>query len=390
MSFMRKSKKVFILDGMRTIVGSPFKSLKEFSAVDLAACLIKEVIRRNRIKKKLVHKVILGNAVSAGLGQNAARQAALMGGLPETTPAYTVNNVCGASLQAVILSAQTISAGQSHICFAGGTESATHSPFLVKREDGDNYSRGNLIDSLNNDGLTCQMTGKSMGELVEKLAKNNNISREVQDAFSLQSHQKACIAHQQKVFSNEIKVINKIEKDDRPRKRLKLESLKNLPSAFVKRGSVTAGNSSTPCDGAAIAVLVSKEFLSETKLKPKARILGLSNVMGKPELTFEMTSLAIKNCLQEAQLKINEVDLFEVAEAFAAPVLLVKKKLKIPEEKLNVYGGDIAFGHPLGAAGARILVTLMHALNEKKLKKGIACISYGGGGAMAIAIESVK
>jgi len=383
---------IFILDGARTIVGSPHKSLKKYSAAHLTASVIKALVKRNRIKKNLISEVIIGNTVSAGLGQNFARQAALSAGLKHDVLAYTVGNVCGAGLQAVIIAGQAIGLDDSKIIIAGGAESATKAPYLIKRKNFNSERPNKSVDSVMHDGLYCQMTKRNMGELVEGLAKKYRISRLSQDQYSLESHRKARLAQSMGIFKNEIILLvnekgKKVAQDDRPRENITMETFKFLPGSFQKKGSVTSGNSSTPSDGAAAVILVSGHIVEKLKLRPKVRIVGYSTIGVDPAKTFESTSLVINNCLRKYNLTIKDIDLFEISEAFAAQMVLLKKKLKISDEQLNVYGGDVAFGHPLGAAGSRMLVTLVHALDQQKKKRGVVCVSYGGGGSIAIMVE---
>jgi len=385
---------VYLIDGLRTPIASPHRSLKTFTAAQLAGHVIREIVRRNKINKEKIDEVILGNVVAAGTGQNVSRQAAVLAGLPYGVDAYTVNNVCGAGLQAVVSGLNAIWAGTAQLVVAGGTESATHNPYLVKKSDEHALSKDVLKDSLHHDGLFCQMTKKSMGQLVEGLVRKHRISREDQDAYALESHRRACWAKENKKFADEIVPLRtsrfkKIDSDDRPRKSISLESLAHLSAAFAPKGSITSGNASSPADGAAVVVLASGNAVKTYHLRPKARILGYRSVMVKPEETFEAAVLAIRECLEKYQLALEGVNLFEVAESFAAHALFTQRKLKIPKEKLNIYGGDLAFGHPLGAAGARILVTLLHALEKEKRQTGMACIAYGGGGAQAMMIERV-
>lgn len=389
------TQSVFIINGARTIIGSPFKSLKNFTAAQLGAEVLREILNRNHIKKILVNEVILGNAVAAGIGQNLARQATLLAGLPESVPAFTVNNVCGAGLQSVILGAQSIQCGDSSLVIAGGAESATHCPDLVpKNKDGHAETR-NSLDSLQQDGLFCQLSKKNMGQLAEFIVKKYDISREEQDQYALESHQKACRAIEQGKFKPEIIPIvtsggKLIDEDDRPRCNIQLKPFTELPAAFKKDGTVTVGNSSTPCDGAGAVILASQRFIKEERIKPKARILGYATIALEPEMVFEAGIRAIEECLKKIRLTIKDIELFELSEAFAAQSILTIKNFNIPPEKVNVWGGDIALGHPLGAAGTRILVTLLHALTDQKKKRGLACICLGGGGAVCMIIERIK
>jgi acetyl-CoA C-acetyltransferase len=383
---------IYLVDGVRTIVGSPYKSLKEFTDSGLAAFTISDLLKRNKDLGKCVDEVILGNAVLAGTGQNFARQAALLAHLPESTRSFSVNNVCGSSLQSVLLAMQSIQSLNANVVIAGGAESATHCPYLVLRHDVETSGKKECFDSLINDGLFCRLTGKTMGQLVEALAKKHKISREEQDLFALNSHQKAILAQTSGAFDKEIVKIKTsrgklLEKDDRPRKNIKIVSLQGLPSAFLKGGTVTAGNSSIPCDGAASVVLASQGALKNFKHKPLAKIVGFSSIAIAPKLTFEASNSAIKDVLKKCGLEAKDVDLYEVSESFAAQAVLTKKKLHISSDQLNIHGGDIALGHPLGAAGARGLVTLLHSLVATKKKRGCVSISYGGGGAIAIIVE---
>jgi len=387
-------KLVYIIDGARTPISNPYRSLKEFTATQLGAFVIKELVRRTHLNKKCISEIILGNTVSAGIGQNFTRQAAMMAGLPDNIPSFTVNNVCGSGMQAVLLAVKSILSGDAEICIAGGAESATHNPFLLKRDDENSQNNKDQVDSLQYDGLYCPISGKSMGQLAQDLANRYFISQQDQDEFSLNSHRKAVFAQEQEKFQKEIIALKtsqrkRIDRDDRPRRNITLDSLQSLPPAFQRGGSVTAGNSSVACDGAAAILLASEESLEKYKLIPKAKIISYASVMINPQKSFEAASLSIKTCLKKRNMNIDDVDLFEIGEAFAVQMVMTKKKLKIPDNKINVNGGDIAFGHPLGVAGARVIVTLIHALQDKRKKIGVASISYGGGGALSVLVESL-
>ena len=395
---MPKSKRdnpVFLFEGVRTPIGYPYRGLQEFSAAQLASFAIKGICRRNRIDKRWVDQVIFGNVVAAGTGQNLARQAALSAGLPATVPAFTVNNVCGAGLQAVILAAQSVALGKAGLILAGGTESASQSPYFVKRQEAENYEKKikelNPLDCLQHDGLFCQMTGQKMGELAQKLAYAFDISRKEQDDYAFDSHRKACLAQKQGKFRKEIIPLRNHEKtiylDEHPRKSLERAWLDKLPPVFWTGGTVTAGNSSPSCDGAAVVAVGSADFQRKHKRKPLARIVGYSLIAVTPENVFESLNTAIEACLKECRLQLRDIDFFEISEAFAAQVVLAERRVKIPRAKINVFGGDLALGHPLGTAGARILVTLLNVLRDQKKKRGLACVSFGGGGAIAMVIE---
>ncbi|MGE0267786.1 MAG: thiolase family protein [Candidatus Omnitrophota bacterium] len=394
MNESRLKEEIVIVDGLRTPIGSPYKSLKKFKAAELAAFVIQAVIKRNNINAGDIDEVILGNVVSAGLGQNMARQAAIWAGIPAKARAITINNVCGAGLESLILGARSILVGDANLVLCGGSESATHNPFFAERDLEQNFNPHDFKDSLIQDGLTCGIIKKHMGELVEILAKNNKISRKEQDLFALSSHLKATKAQQENCFEGEVVPIkispkNVLKTDDRPRKKISIDNFQTLKTAFVRTGTVTAGNASSPSDGAAICLLANKVTAGRLKLRPKARLIKYLSIGYDPKHAFEAAIHAVNQILEKADLRLKDIDLFEVAESFAAQSLLVQKKLNIPSERLNVYGGDLAFGHPLGAAGARILVTLIHALRSKGLKRGLAVIAYGGGGATAVIVEVV-
>lgn len=398
MSKTRPDNAVFIFAGLRTPIGYPCRGLKEFTAAQLATFAIKGICQRNRIDKRWIDEVILGNVVAAGTGQNLARQAALAAGLPATVPAFTVNNVCGAGLQAVILAAQSVALRKADLILAGGTESASQSPYFVKRAQAENYEKKikdlDPMDCLQHDGLFCQMTGQKMGELAQKLAHEFDISREDQDDYAFESHRKACLAQKQGKFKKEIVSLRNHERtihhDEHPRKTLERAWLDKLPPVFWTGGTVTAGNSSPSCDGAAVAAVGSSDFQKKHKRKPLARIVGYASIAVTPENVFESTNTAIEACLKECRLQLRDIDFFEISEAFAAQIVLVERKTKIPRAKINAFGGDLALGHPLGTAGARILVTLLSVLRDRKKKRGLACVSFGGGGAIAMVIERVS
>ncbi|OGX27550.1 MAG: hypothetical protein A2787_09290 [Omnitrophica WOR_2 bacterium RIFCSPHIGHO2_01_FULL_48_9] len=386
------SKSIYILQALRTPIGSPAKGLKDYSAAQLGSIVIKEIVRRSKIKAGSIDEVVLGNTVGAGTGQNLARQAAVMAGLPVSIPAYTVNNVCGAGLQSVFLAAQAIQAGHASLVLAGGTESATHCPFLSSAQGKDKKPVA-FQESLLQDGLLCPLTGKRMGDLAEWLARDSGISRQAQDRFAWESHRRAVEAQSGGKFRQEIVSVKMtadefFKDDDRPRKNIKLETLAALPAAFVKNGCVTAGNSSVPSDGAAAVVAASEEAVKKEKLKPLARILGYAAVAVEPQKVFTAAVPAIEKCLKQCRLSLTDIDLFEISEAFAVQAIYTQQTLKIPEKKINIYGGDIALGHPLGAAGTRILVTLTQALVQEEKKLGLVCICLGGGGCLAMIIEN--
>ncbi len=384
----------YIIDGLRTAIGVPFKSLKNFTVAQMSACVFEELIQRNKIKKNLISEVMMGISVPAGTGQNFARKALELSGLPLTIPAYTVGYVCGSGLQAVIFAIQSLLTRNSKIVIAGGAESTSQSPYLIPREEEGPSKTKKSVDSMKFDGLWCSMTGKSMGDLCEDLAQQYRITRQQQDVYSYESHCKAYLAKINGKFKNEIVPIpitkNRIFAfDDRTKRNTSLQALTQLSTAFRRDGTITAGSSSAPCDGACALVLAGKETVEKELLVPRARILGYTSIALSPERTFEAAIPAVEMCLDKCELSLSDIDLFEISESFAAQAILTKNRLKIPDEKLNIFGGDIALGHPLGAAGVRVLVTLLHALINQKKKKGLASVCLGGGGAIAIAIEVV-
>jgi acetyl-CoA C-acetyltransferase len=384
------SKSVYLLDAVRTAVGSPFKSLKDFSVGELGGFVLGALVKRSGFAPEDLGEVIWGNTVLAGAGQNPARQAAILGGLPPETPAYTVSNVCGAGLQAIFLAGQSLALGVSDGIIAGGSESATRTPQMFSKSVETPFEERDPVDSLLYDGLWCNLTGQHMGQLAEELAKKEKISRIAQDQFALESHRKAAAGQ----FADEIIAVMLADQkvfaaDERIRRRLNLENFATLPGAFAENGTITSGNSSVPSDGAAAVLLGNENFIKSHKLKPLARIVGAASIALEPALTFTAAVSAVEACLKVCGLKMKDIDLFEICEAFAAQAIYTRDRLKIPSEKMNIYGGDLALGHPLGAAGSRIVVTLTHALKRHNKKYGLAAICYGGGGAMAMIIERV-
>lgn len=383
---------VYIVEGLRTAVGSPFKSLKKFTVPEMAGSVLRALLRKTKVKKNTIDEVFIGNVVGAGLGQNLARQVALAGGLPVTVPALTVNNVCGAGLQTVVLATRSLLTDNARLVICGGAESATHNPYYIEGDMEQSFSLHDVKDSLIQDGLICAITKKHMGELAEAMAKRHHISRADQDLFALQSHLKAVRAQEKKIFADEIVPLNlgakKIFRDDeRPRRKITIENFKTLRPAFFRGGTVTAGNASAPADGAAVCLLASKAGVKAYALKPKARILAEATIAVDPNKTFEACVQAIREVIKKGGVTGADIDCYEIGESFAAEGLLTQKKLRLPAAKVNIYGGDLAFGHPLGAAGMRALVTLLTALRNEGGRFGVVTIAYGGGGATALLVE---
>ncbi|HOD12074.1 MAG TPA: thiolase family protein [Candidatus Omnitrophota bacterium] len=387
MTAHRTTSDVFIVDGLRTPIGSSHKSLKDFSAADLAASVLKEFIHRYPSVCQHVDGVFLGNTVSAGTGQNVARQAIIFSGLSPRVPGTVVNSVCGSGLESIILGCRTMLCNEAQIICAGGTESATHSPKILVADNQE------PIESLICDGLWCAMSGKHMGHIAENLALQYQISAEAQNQFAYESHVKAVNAQREGKFKEEIVVVPKkdgslVDKDDRPRHNISLDRMEKLPAAFQSDGTVTAGNASAPGDAAALTLLISGQGLKKyPELKPKARILSYATVGIEPHQCFEAGVLAVRDCLSVAGVSLSDVDLFEIGESFAAQAVWTKEQLGLSKEKVNIYGGDIALGHPLGSTSARLLVTLMHALGREKKRYGLAVMCFGSGGATSMLIE---
>ncbi len=386
----RLNEPVYIVEALRTPIGRSRGGFADLSAARLAARVIREILHRHKINKRFISHVVLGNTVLAGTGQNLSRQAALLAGLPVSIPAWTISNVCGSGLQSIIQAVQSIRCGDSDIVLAGGTESASQCPMLkFPSVKGDNTEESSLIY----DGLWCSMTNKHMGELAELMAKKFGISRAQQDEYALQSYQKALQSQQQGRYSKEIVPVifkkRRINKDEHLPGSMTMDKLRLFPPAFQKRGTITAGNSSIPSNGAAVVLLSSARGLKKYQLIPRAAIRAYTSIMIDPALTFTAGVKAVNDCLKRASVSFNSIDLFEISEAFAVQAIYTQRVLKILPHKMNVWGGDVALGHPFGAAGARIMVTLLHALENQKKKRGLACVCFGGGGAVAIVIDSM-
>lgn len=387
-------KEIFIIDGLRTPIGRMGKSLRDVSAVSLGAMLMKTLVEKNNINGSNIDEVIMGNVVSSGLGQNPARQSLIRAGLPVKIPAFTINKVCGSGLKSVILGVQAILSGDSDLILAGGMESVSQSPYIFPRSKKlEDFKTDDAIDSLINDGLWCKLNNTHMGIIAEYTTERFKISREEQDNYALESHQKASFAQEKGLFKKEIVPVeingkDILDIDERLRKKVSIDTLASLPSAFKHNGTVTAGNSSAPADGAAILILSSEEGLKKLKQTPIARILGYATSAVEPELVFTAPAISIKKCLRAVSLKMSDIDIFEINEAFAVQALLTIKLTGLDIKRLNVFGGTLALGHPLGASGARGLVTLINILKTQKKKTGIVSICLGGGIALSLAICS--
>jgi len=384
--------KVVLASGVRTAVGKFGLGFKDVPAQRLGAIVIKEAVKRSGLQMHDIEEVIMGNVVTAGLGQNPARQAAIYAGIPYDVGSITVNKVCGSGLKAVMLGASSIKAGDSQIIVAGGMENMSAAPHLIKNMRwGMKFGDATIHDSLLSDGLWDVYNNFHMGITGERIAEKFGITREEADEFALMSHQKALQAINNKKFDKEIVPVevkgNFILKDEGVRADTSLEKLRKLTPVFKKNGILTAGNSSQLSDGAATLVLTSEIRAQELGIKPLAKIIDYTTSGTKPEDVMEAPVFAVRKLLGKTGLSIDEIDLIEHNEAYASASLAIAKELDIRPEKLNVNGGAIALGHPIGCSGARLLVTLLHALEERKLKRGLATLCLGGGNAVAMIIE---
>jgi acetyl-CoA C-acetyltransferase len=386
-------KEVVIISAVRSAIGSFLGSLKDVPATDLGATVIKEALKRAGVAPESVDEVIMGNVLQAGLGQNPARQAAIKAGLPETVPSLTINKVCGSGLKAVHLARQAILAGDADIIVAGGMENMSRAPYLMENgREGFKMGDQKVIDSMISDGLWCAFNDYHMGVTAENLCDRYSITREEQDTFSAKSQQKAAAAIEAGTFAEEIVAIEIPQRkgdpviftqDEYVKAGTTADKLGKLRPAFKKDGSVTAGNASGINDGAAAFVIMSKEKADELGLTPLATIAANGNAGVDPSVMGLGPVEAVKKALAKANMQLSEIDLIEANEAFAAQAIAVDKELGFDEEKLNVNGGAIALGHPIGASGARILVTLLHEMKRRDAKSGLATLCIGGGQGVA-------
>ncbi|MEM0343417.1 MAG: acetyl-CoA C-acetyltransferase [Thermoplasmata archaeon] len=389
-------KEVVIVSATRTAVGKFGGGLKDLSATKLGAIVVREAVRRAGISPADVEECIMGNVLSAGLGQNPARQAALGGGLPDEVAALTINKVCGSGLKAVMLASDSILAGRQRIVVAGGMESMTNAPYLLeKARFGYRLFDATLVDSMVRDGLWDVYNNYHMGNTGEVVAQRNNVTRADADRFSLWSHQKAVQAIKSGAFKEEIVPVEIPSKketvvfatDEGPREDTTLEALARLKPVFKSDGVLTAGNSSTINDGASALVVMDADLARERGLKPMVKVVDYVTTGVKPELIMEAPISAVRKLLERNGLQVKDIDLFEHNEAFSTASVAVMRHLNIPEEKFNVNGGAIALGHPIGASGARILTTLIYAMQNRGAQRGIATLCLGGGNAVAMLVE---
>ena len=392
-------REVVIVGAVRTPIGNFNGSLSSFSAVELGGIVMKEVIERTGIPKAEIDEVIFGNVLQAGLGQNPARQAALLAGIPVEVPGVTINKVCGSGLETVNLAAKAIGCGDAEIIIAGGMESMTNAGYVLGGKARWGYRMGHekINDVMIQDGLWCATNDYHMGITAENIAKKYEFSREELDVMALKSQEKARKGMESGAFTQEIVPIQIKNKkgatvfavDEFPRADVTLEKLGTLRPAFQADGVVTAGNSSGINDGAVALVIMSGDKAKELGIKPMARILAFASGGVDPSLMGMGPVPAVKKALQKAGLTIEDMDLIEANEAFAAQFLGVGKELGFNLDKVNVNGGAIALGHPLGASGARILVTLLYALKNRNVKQGLATLCIGGGQGVATIVEGL-
>ena len=389
------SDNIIITSALRTAVGSLGKSLKNQSAETLGSAVILETLKNSKLISSDVDEVIMGQVLTGGAGQNPARQSAIKSGIPKEKPAFVVNQVCGSGLRSVVSGFQSIRAKDSKIVLAGGQENMSLAPHAIHLRDGKKLGDAEIIDTMIRDGLWDAFHGYHMGITAENVAEKFQITREEQDRFALKSHEKALKAQKENKFKDEIISFNikskksKINfcKDEHPREGINLDALSRLKPVFKEAGTVTAGNASGINDGAAIVTVMNESEAEKKEIKKLVKIKSWASCGVDPALMGTGPIPSSKKALDLAGWNTKDVDLFEINEAFAAQSLAVLKTLSIPEEKVNVNGGAIALGHPIGASGTRILVTLIHEMTKRDVKKGLATLCIGGGMGIAMCVE---
>lgn len=387
---------VVIASACRTPTAKFNGALREFSAIDLGATAIREAAARARLSPGDADEVMMGNVIQAGLGQNPARQAALKAGMPDSIAAFTVNKVCGSSLKTVMLAAQAIQAGDARIVLAGGMESMTNAPYLLRHaRQGYRLGDGLLVDGMIYDGLLDAFNGFHMGRTGEIVAQRFNVTRAQADSFALRSHQRARKATEDGDFKEEIVPVDlqvrgkqgTVSRDEGIRPDTTLEKLAALKPVFKEDGMVTAGNASQISDGGACTVVMAREEADRRGIPWLARIVGYNTCGVRPDLVMEAPIPGVRALLEKTGVRIDEIDLFEHNEAFATASVAVQRELGVPEERFNVHGGAVAMGHPLGASGARILATLLHAMKRQRKRRGLVTLCLGGGNAVSMILE---
>ncbi|MCP3982546.1 MAG: acetyl-CoA C-acetyltransferase [bacterium] len=392
-------KNAVIVSAVRTPIGRFRGTLSGIPATQLGAQVVREAVQRSGIESGRVDEVIMGNVVGAGLGQNPARQAALGSGLPDSVPALTINKVCGSGLKAVVLASQAIRCGDANVVIAGGMESMSNAPYLLRgARDGMRMGHGKVLDSMIHDGLWDAYNDYHMGNTGEVVAERYEVDRAAQDQWAFESHQKAIAAIDDGKFKNEITPVEVPQRkkdpvlfdtDECPRRDTSLEALGKLRPAFKKDGTVTAGNAPPVNDGASALVVMSPDTAQELGCKPLAEIVAYASSGLAPELVMMAPELAVRSVWEKTGWSADDVDLYEFNEAFSVQQVALGKVLGIDPAKHNVSGGAVALGHPIGASGARILTTLVHALEDRNAQRGIAALCLGGGNAVAMAVQRV-
>ena len=390
-------EQVYVIDGMRTPFGSFGGALSEVPAPQLAATVIKGILVRNALSAEAVDEVILGQVLSGGCGQAPARQALRAAGLPDAVPALTINKVCGSGLKAIMLGSDSIQLGNAGIVLAGGMENMSLAPyFLKKARNGFRMGNGEIFDLMIHDGLSDPYTGRHMGDIGEASVERNGLTREEQDALALRSYQLAQAAVKNGIFKDEIAQVTRnvrgtdtIIADDEEPFKVDFDKLSKLKPVFKKDGSITAGNASTISDGAALLLLADAGAAKKHKLTAKARIVASVTSSLHPDYFPEAPVSAIQAVCRRAGLKIEDIDLFEINEAFASVTLIAIKELKLDPAKVNVNGGACAIGHPIGASGARLALTVIRELHKRNLRYGLATLCIGGGEAVAVIFEKI-
>jgi acetyl-CoA C-acetyltransferase len=388
---------VFITGAVRTPLGKFLGGLSGIPAPRLGAMVVAEALKRSGVGPDLVEEVIIGNVVTAGLGQNPARQASIYGGVTETAGALTINKVCGSGLKAVSIGAQAIMLGDADIIVAGGMENMSAAPYILRQaRTGYRLNDGAIVDTMVFDGLWDIYNNFHMGNTAELVSEKYKVSREEMDEYAYNSHRKAVEAHEQGRFKDEMLPVEipqkkgepvRIDRDEGPRPDSSIAGMAKLKPVFKQGGTITAGNASQISDGAAAMVLLSEKKVKELKAKPIARVTGYATGGMKPEWVMMAPTVAIPKLLAKTGLTIDDFDAIELNEAFAVQPCAVMKELKMNPEKVNINGGAVALGHPIGCSGARILVTLLHVLKQTGGKRGLASLCLGGGNAVALSVE---
>ena len=388
-----KLKEVVIVSAIRTPIGSYRGSLKDMRSDQLGSAVINEVLKKSKIVNDEIDEVIMGQVLTAGAGQNPARQAAINAGIPISKPAHIINQVCGSGLRAVISGYQSIKLGESKNVISGGQESMSLAPHSIFYRDEKKISENKLLDTMVHDGLIDAFNNYHMGVTAENVAKKLNITRQEQDEFALNSQKKTELAIINNKFNEELVKINHngkvLEFDEHPRAGLKMLDLEKLKTVFQDDGTITAGNSSGINDGAAALLLTSLEEAEKKSIEPLVKIISWSSVGVDPSLMGLGPIEAVREAIKKAKWNLDEIDLFEINEAFASQSIAVIRELGIDRNKVNVNGGAIALGHPIGASGARILVTLIHEMKRQKKNKGCATLCIGGGMGIALCVERI-